>query len=100
MSCTPGGGGVGAPESNAGDAYHFWWAASRALALVQPDADLRLIALEGLAVVDDPDEQYETVDLAEYYGGTTVASASRAVLSQLKHSTRNPSTAWTTARLC
>jgi hypothetical protein len=91
---------VGAPESNAGDAFHFWWAAARALALVEPGADLRLLAIEGLTVVDDPDDEYETVDIAEYYGGKNVPSASRVVLSQLKHSTRHPDAAWTTARFC
>ena len=47
--------GRGAPESNAGDDFHFWWAASRALMLIKPGTDLRLLTLEGLATVDDPD---------------------------------------------
>ncbi len=91
---------MGAPESNAGDAFHFWWAASRALVLVEPGSGLRRIAIEGLAFHDDPNDAYETVDLAEYYGGEDVASATAVVLSQLKHSTRHPEAAWTTARLC
>jgi hypothetical protein len=91
---------VGAPESNAGDDFHFWWAASRTLALIDPGTDLRLINLEGLASVDDPDEAYETVDVSEYIGGTDVATARALVLSQLKYSTRDPGRAWTAARLC
>jgi hypothetical protein len=66
---------VGAREPNAGDDFHFWWAAYRALALVAPGTDLRLLTLERLARVDDPDEAYETVDVAEYFGGCDVASA-------------------------
>jgi hypothetical protein len=46
-----------------------------ALALVAPGTDLRLLTLEGLARVHDPDEAYETVDVAEYFGGRDVASA-------------------------
>lgn len=91
---------MGAPESNAGDAFHFWWAATRALALIEPDACLRAISLEGLRKDDDPDDAYETVDLAEYYGGSDAVSATRLVLSQLKHSTRHPTTPWTAAVLC
>ena len=37
---------MGAPESNAGDDFHFWWAASRALTLLEPGTDLRLLTLE------------------------------------------------------
>ncbi|MFJ2160541.1 AAA family ATPase [Streptomyces sp. NPDC087856] len=91
---------MGATESNAGDDFHFWWTAGRALELVSPGTGLELVMVEGLALVDDPDEQYETVDVAEYYGGRDVASADRIVLSQLKYSTRHAETAWTAARLC
>ncbi|MEU1227729.1 ATP-binding protein [Streptomyces sp. NPDC005828] len=91
---------MGATESNAGDDFHFWWTAGRALELVSPGTELELVTVEGLAVVDDPDEQYETVDVAEYFGGRDVASADRIVLSQLKYSTRHAETAWTAARLC
>ncbi|MFC8567329.1 hypothetical protein ACIQFU_38005 [Streptomyces sp. NPDC093065] len=59
---------MGAPESNAGDDFHFWWAASRSLKLVEPGTILRRVTLEGLARVDDPDDEYETVDVAEYLG--------------------------------
>lgn len=91
---------MGATDSNAGDDFHFWWTAGRALELVSPGTELELVTVEGLAVVDDPDEQYETVDVAEYFGGRDVASAGRIVLSQLKYSTRHAETAWTAARLC
>ncbi|MDX3322943.1 MULTISPECIES: hypothetical protein [Streptomyces] len=98
--CSVKGSRVGAPESNAGDDFHFWWAASRALKLVEPGTILRRVTLEGLAHVDDPDDEYETVDVAEYLGGDDADSADALVLSQLKYSSRHPDTEWTTARLC
>ncbi|MCM3885045.1 ATP-binding protein [Frankia sp. R82] len=91
---------MGASESNAGDDFHFWWAASRALALVAPGTRLSLVTLEGLARVDDPDESYETVDVGEYFGGERFATAELVVLSQLKYSTRHPDREWTVARIC
>ncbi|WP_228181258.1 hypothetical protein [Streptomyces anulatus] len=39
-----------------------------ALKLVEPGTILRRVTLEGLAHVDDPDDEYETVDVAEYLG--------------------------------
>ncbi|MFE7509879.1 hypothetical protein ACFU8I_01370 [Streptomyces sp. NPDC057540] len=93
-------GTVGAPESNAGDDFHFWWAANRALALIEPGTELRLVTLEGLSGVDDPDDAYETVDVAEYLGGKDIASASSLVMSQLKYSTRHADQPWTAARIC
>lgn len=90
---------MGASESNAGDDFHFWWAASRALELVQPGAMLRKLTLEGLGTVDDPDDSYETVDVGEFFGGADMATATAVVLSQLKYSTRHPNQSWTSARL-
>ncbi|SNQ50475.1 conserved hypothetical protein [Frankia canadensis] len=91
---------MGASESNAGDDFHIWWAASRALKLIEPGARLRLVALEGLATVDDPDESYETVDVSEYIGGYRITTADTVILSRLKYSTKHPNTPWTAARLC
>ena len=80
---------MGAPESNAGDDFHFWWAATRALELIESGTDLRLLTLEGLASVDDADDAYETVDVGEYFGGDDVMTAYALVLSQLKYSSRH-----------
>ncbi|MCJ8505266.1 ATP-binding protein [Kocuria flava] len=91
---------MGAAESNAGDDFHFWWAANRALALIAPDTNSQLLVVEGLSEVDDPDDQYETVDLSEYIGGDTFDTATTLVLSQLKYSTRYPTKVWTVARMC
>lgn len=91
---------MGAEESNAGDDFHFWWGASRALELIKPGTESTLLVVEGLGRVEDPEEQYETVDLAEYFGGDSFDSATRLVLSQLKYSTRHSGQAWTAARIC
>jgi urease gamma subunit len=90
---------LGAPESNAGDDFHFWWAATRALELITPGTGSTLVMLEGLGRVDDPDDDYEAVDVGVYHGGDTLAAANAVILSQLKHSTRHPDKAWTAARL-
>jgi hypothetical protein len=91
---------LGAPESNAGDGFHFWWAATRALGLIRPGTESAVVVIEGLSRVDDPDDEYEAVDVAEYLGGDDLDTASLVVLSQLKHSTRHPGKAWTASRLC
>ncbi|MGO1053080.1 hypothetical protein [Crossiella sp. CA198] len=90
---------MGASESNAGDDFHFWWAARRALQLIAPGAHLKRVVVEGLAAVDDPDDQYEIVDVGEYFGGGDFDSADSVILSQLKYSTREPTKVWTKARL-
>ena len=91
---------MGAPESNAGDHYHLLWAATQALKLIAPDTNLQLITLEGLSTVDEDDDSSRVVDLAEYYGGDDFASAIRVIVSQLKHSTKYATKAWTVSRLC
>lgn len=91
---------TGARESNAGDDYHFWWAARRALALIDPSGPLEVLTVEGLTYVDDPDDDFEAIDVGEYLGGQDFASASQVVVSQLKYSTRHPERPWTVARLC
>lgn len=56
--------------------------------------------MEGPTVVDDPDDDLEAVDVAEYLGGASFSEAEQVLASQLKHSTRHPELAWTVARLC
>jgi hypothetical protein len=90
---------MGAAESNAGDDFHFWWAAGRALALIEPGTATQLLTVEGLAHLDDPDDQYEIADVAEYLGGGTFDDATTVQISQLKYSTRHPTQPWTAARL-
>jgi hypothetical protein len=59
-----------------------------------------VVTVEGLSRVDDPDDQYEAVDVSVYVGGGDFDSSSAIVLSQLKYSTRHPDKAWTASRLC
>ncbi|MEU5385874.1 NACHT domain-containing protein [Kitasatospora cineracea] len=56
--------------------------------------------VEGLLHVDDPEDTYEAADVAEYFDGEDSATAAAVVVSQLKHSTTKPGTAWTASRLC
>jgi hypothetical protein len=94
----------GAIESNAGDDYHILWACRRALLLLEPQSGLSLVHVEGVSRDDESAEAdldaFLGVDLTEYYGGTSIANASRVVFSQLKYSQRHPDRPWTTARLC
>ena len=62
---------MGAPESNAGDDFHFWWAATRALELIKPGAGSTVVTVEGLSRVDDPDDDYEAVDVGVYTAAMT-----------------------------
>lgn len=91
---------MGAPESNAGDHYHLLWAVTKTLELILPGTDLHLVTLEGLSTVEEDDDTSQVVDLAEYYGGEDFHSATRVVVSQLKHSTKHPNKPWTVGRLC
>src|SRR5439155_7274193 len=91
----------GARESGAGDQFHVLWAARKAVALLS-HPELRRVVLEGLTPPDeaiaDPHELLG-VDLSEYFGGESFETASKVALSQLKYSSRNPTTVWTAARL-
>jgi hypothetical protein len=90
----------GARESGAGDQFHVLWAARKAVALLS-HPELRRVVLEGLTppeAIADPHELLG-VDLSEYFGGESFEAASKVALSQLKYSSRNPTTAWTAARL-
>lgn len=93
----------GAIESNAGDDYHILWACRRSLRLLESDSGLSLVHVEGVSRDDEaatvaPDA-FLGVDLTEYYSGTSIASATRVVFSQLKYSQRHPDRPWTAARL-
>ncbi|MFN7149132.1 MAG: hypothetical protein ACK4V6_06595, partial [Microthrixaceae bacterium] len=89
---------MGATESNAGDDYHFWWAAQRTFELLRPGTDLVTVSIEG-ANADLDEDTDQIVDVGEYFGGAGPTSAATIVLTQLKYSTRNPAKAWTLARL-
>jgi hypothetical protein len=92
----------GAVASNAGDEFHELWALREALKLVQIRTDLHAITLEGVAVsgpVVAGGREWDGVDCALYYGGTSIASAERIDLVQLKYSSSENLPAWTVANL-
>lgn len=89
-------------ESNAGDRYHFVFAARRALDLLHPVTELRRLVMEGVAPEDTAIGDGETflgIDLTEYYGGENLANAPTVAIRQVKYSPTHPTKAWTLARL-
>jgi hypothetical protein len=72
------------------------------LALLDPSSGLKRVVMEDLEPIPpdgvDP-ELLLGVDLSEFYEGFDLSSASRVVVSQLKHSHRHPDRPWTAARL-
>src|SRR4030095_4851246 len=92
----------GARGANAGDDFHELWALRHALALLDQDAKLTAIAVEGLRAEDEsgtPRDTWDGVDCSLSYGGDHASSAERIVIDQLKYSAANPDQAWTVARL-
>ncbi len=92
-----------ARPSNAGDRFHFVYAARRLLDMLPPNSKLSLIQMENISkvdqrLVDNPDDLLG-VDLSEYYGGNTFNTASSIVLTQVKYSALHQDQAWTLARL-
>jgi hypothetical protein len=95
----------GARESNAGDEFHVLWASHRALKLIEPNTDFKLLVMEEISPGDVLDfegkeDYFLGADLTEYYGGRDFSEATKIIIAQLKYSTRHPDTAWTAARLC
>ena len=92
----------GARGSNAGDDFHELWALRQALVLIDPEADLAAITVEGLRAEDEegkPLDTWDGVDCTLYYGGDHAATANRIVIAQLKYSAANPDQPWTVTRL-
>ncbi|GAA2275452.1 hypothetical protein GCM10009853_031970 [Glycomyces scopariae] len=91
---------MGAVESNAGDDFHFWWAARAALQLIDHDSRLCALVMEGVLDIDGDDDEFEAADVTLYFGGEGFEEADRVDVEQLKYSTRHPERAWTASRLC
>ena len=72
--------------SRDGDRFHYYWAACRALCLLDPTDDLTVIGVEGLPE-GEVVEGEEVIDVAEYYGGRDAESCTTFRYVQLKHST-------------
>jgi len=85
-------------ESRDGDQFHYFWAARQCLTLLDFTSDLVAVAIEGPAP-HDPTAGLRTssaheIDVAEYYGGTSVSDATRIKYRQLKHSTARRDVPW------
>lgn len=76
--------------SNAGDFFHFRWAARRCLGLLDPWSNLVCITLEGASLDESPYNSSrargEIIDVAEYYGDSKFENATQISYYQLKHS--------------
>lgn len=72
--------------SRDGDRFHYYWAARRALLLLDPSGDLEVVGVEGLPAGEEVSGE-EVIDVAEYYGGHNAETCTRFRYAQLKHST-------------
>lgn len=70
--------------TRAGDRFHYVWAATRALRLIDARTRLQMIAIEGTGGNSTPGD--EVIDVAEYYG-PAVGTFDEVVVRQLKYST-------------
>lgn len=92
----------GARGANTGDDFHELWVLRQALTLLAQDTDLTAITVEGLSTEDEsgaPQDAWDGVDCAFYFGSDSADSAERIVAEQVKYSAANPDQAWTVARL-
>ncbi|GAA1815372.1 hypothetical protein [Agromyces neolithicus] len=78
--------------SRAGDKFHYYWAARKALELLRPGTTRTELVVEGRAPSDRETDADEVIDVAEYF---TSDAPQRVIYSQLKHSTRQLNIEWT-----
>ena len=76
----------GVRATRTGDRYHYFWASRRALKLLDINADLEVVSIEGARDGETPPGE-EIIDVGEYYGGATIDDCLRMRCIQLKHST-------------
>jgi hypothetical protein len=72
--------------SRDGDRFHYYWAACRALRLLDLTGDLKAIGVEGLPEGEEVEGE-EVIDVAEYHGGRDAETCTWFRYTQLKHST-------------
>lgn len=87
-----------------GDQFHYLWAARRCLRLLAPSSNLASVTIEGasqteLPTGDEISAGEEVIDVAEYYGSTSLVEATCVRYVQLKHSTVNSTDEWTMSGL-
>ncbi|MFK5948651.1 MAG: hypothetical protein QM500_07780, partial [Methylococcales bacterium] len=81
---------------NDGDLFHELWATRRILRLLDFKNDLITIAIEGISEKEHSgsNEGLLVIDMTEYFGSESFVEARKIIYCQLKHSTTNPSKAW------
>ncbi len=92
-----------ARPSNAGDRYHLAYVARRLLRMLHPSSDLACVTIENVAPADQSaaidERSFLGVDVTEYEGRTSLTSAHKVTVSQVKYSPLRPESSWTLARL-
>lgn len=86
--------------SNTGDEYHELWAARQALRLLDGGSSPSVVTVEGLTANEGAEKAWDGVDCSLLFGGENASNADHVEIQQLKYSASNPTSPWTTARLC
>lgn len=84
--------------SRDGHEYHEIWVARKALELLNPNSDLKAIAVEGLSPVDQSgatSDEVEIADVVLYYGGKIFRTSNKVSVLQFKYSVAKKSTNFT-----
>lgn len=89
--------------SNAGDSFHYRWAARRCLGLLDPRSTLVCITVEGVSPDESSNHKFgqrdEVIDIAEYHGDKNIEHATLVSYYQLKHSyVRDRSWTWSSLK--
>ena len=90
--------------SRDGDQFHYLWAARRCLRLLSPTDNLVAISIEDpsareTGLGESLEAGVDQIDVGEYYGSENLREATLVRYIQLKHSTQNPTVAWTPSGL-
>jgi hypothetical protein len=91
---------TGARGSNAGDKFHVLWALHQMLKLLDVQAKVKAVGVEGVSTeTPGDDSSWDGVDVALYFGGLTLETTTQIDLVQLKYSSAYPDSKWSVAKL-
>ncbi|RXT59624.1 hypothetical protein [Pseudomonas syringae] len=85
--------------SRDGDQFHYSRASRLCLELLEASSDLKVVSVEGVSKKDSINSGIESIDLALYYGSTSLSAARLVRYRQLKHSTLHSDKEWTASGL-
>ncbi len=85
--------------SRDGDQFHYSRASRLCLELLEASSDIKVVSVEGISKKDSVNAGIESIDLALYYGSTSLSAARLVRYRQLKHSTLHPNKEWTASGL-